>query len=286
MAIVREIPPRKKGPTLRKVAAYCRVSTNGQDQLDSLAAQERYYEEQVKSNSDWQFAGIYSDVGSGTTMKGRKRLNALISACRRGRVDMVLIKSASRFARNTVDALKTIRMLRRWNVDIYFEAEDIHSLHETSEFLLTVICAQAQDESESKRADIKWGLQKSFSDPDSKYYQRKCYGYRHDENGKLVIDEKEAEVVRLIFRMSREGASLSQIAGVLQEQGIPSPRGKAVWSRESLRKILNNEKYLGAVVLQKTFVSDCLSHKQIKNDGQQDKYEIIGNHEPIITEDV
>lgn len=286
MAIVREIPPRKKGPTLRKVAAYCRVSTNGQDQLDSLAAQERYYEEQVKSNSDWQFAGIYSDVGSRTTMKGRKRLNALISACRRGRVDMVLIKSASRFARNTVDALKTIRMLRRWNVDIYFEAEDIHSLHETSEFLLTVICAQAQDESESKRADIKWGLQKSFSDPDSKYYQRKCYGYRHDENGKLVIDEKEAEVVRLIFRMSREGASLSQIAGVLQEQGIPSPRGKAVWSRESLRKILNNEKYLGAVVLQKTFVSDCLSHKQIKNDGQQDKYEIIGNHEPIITEDV
>ena len=286
MAIVREIPPRKKGPTLRKVAAYWRVSTNGQDQLDSLAAQERYYEEQVKSNSDWQFAGIYSDVGSGTTMKGRKRLNALISACRRGRVDMVLIKSASRFARNTVDALKTIRMLRRWNVDIYFEAEDIHSLHETSEFLLTVICAQAQDESESKRADIKWGLQKSFSDPDSKYYQRKCYGYRHDENGKLVIDEKEAEVVRLIFRMSREGASLSQIAGVLQEQGIPSPRGKVVWSRESLRKILNNEKYLGAVVLQKTFVSDCLSHKQIKNDGQQDKYEIIGNHEPIITEDV
>ena len=286
MAIVREIPPRKKGPTLRKVAAYCRVSTNGQDQLDSLAAQERYYEEQVKSNSDWQFAGIYSDVGSGTTMKGRKRLNALISAFRRGRVDMVLIKSASRFARNTVDALKTIRMLRRWNVDIYFEAEDIHSLHETSEFLLTVICAQAQDESESKRADIKWGLQKSFSGPDSKYYQRKCYGYRHDENGKLVIDEKEAEVVRLIFRMSREGASLSQIAGVLQEQGIPSPRGKAVWSRESLRKILNNEKYLGAVVLQKTFVSDCLSHKQIKNDGQQDKYEIIGNHEPIITEDV
>lgn len=254
--------------------------------MDSLAAQERYYEERIKANPNWQFAGIYSDVGSGTTIKGRKRLNALISACRRGRVDMVLIKSASRFARNTVDALKTIRMLRRWNVDVYFEAEDIHSLHETSEFLLTVICAQAQDESESKSADIKWGLQKSFSDPDSKYYQRKCYGYRHDENGKLVINEKEAEVVRLIFRMSREGASLSQIAGILQEQGISSPRGKTVWSKESLRKILNNEKYLGSVVLQKTFVANCLSHKQIKNDGQQDKYEIIGNHKPIITEDI
>ena len=174
-----------------------------------------------------------------------------------------------------MDALKTIRMLHRWNVDIYFETEDIHSLHETSEFLLTVICAQAQDESESKSADIKWGLQKSFSDPDSKYYQRRCYGYKHDKNGKLIIDEKEAEVVRLIFRMSREGISLSQISQTLQEQGIPSPRGKAVWSRESLRKILNNEKYFGSVVLQKTFVSDCLSHKQIKNDGQQDKLRLL-----------
>lgn len=282
MATVREIPPRRKEPSLKKVAAYCRISTKAQDQLDSLAAQEQYYEKRIKANPSWQFAGIYSDVGSGTTIKGRKRLNTLISACRRGRVDMILIKSASRFARNTVDALKTIRMLRQWNVDIYFEAEDIHSLQEASEFLLTVICAQAQDESESKSADIKWGLQKSFEDPDSKYYRRKCYGYTHDENGHLIIDEKEAKVVRLIFRMSKEGASLSQIARTLQEQGIPSPRGKKIWSRESLRKILNNEKYLGRVILQKTFVADCLSHKQTMNTGQCDKYEIAGNHEAII----
>lgn len=195
---------------------------------------------------------------------------------------MVLIKSASRFARNTVDALKILRMLRRWNVDVYFETEDIHSLYETSEFLLTAICAQAQDESESKSADIKWGLQKSFADPDSKYYQRKCYGYKHDENGLLTIDEKEAEVVKLIFHMSKEGASLPQIAQTLKEESIPSPRGKAVWSRESLRKILSNEKYLGSVVLQKTFVANCLNHKQIQNKGQRDKYEIAGNHEAII----
>ena len=125
MAAVREIPPRKKEPTLKKVAAYCRVSTKDPDRLDSLAAQERYYEERIKANPNWQFAGIYSDVDSGTTIKGRKRLNALISACRRGRVDMVLIKSASRFSRNTVDALKTICMLRRWNVDIYFEGHNL-----------------------------------------------------------------------------------------------------------------------------------------------------------------
>lgn len=282
MATVQEIPPRKKEPSLKKVAAYYRVSTKAQDQLDSLAAQEQYYKEQIDTNPSWQFAGIYSDVGSGTTIKGRKRLNALISVCRRGKVDMILIKSASRFARNTVDALKTIRMLRRWNVDIYFEAEDIHSLHENSEFLLTIICAQAQDESESKSADIKWGLQKSFMDPSSKYYHRKCYGYKHDEKEHLIIDEKEAEVVRLIFRMSKEGASLSQIAQTLQDQGIPSPRGKAVWSRETLRKILCNEKYFGSVALQKTFVINCLSHKQIKNIGQREQYEIFNNHKAII----
>lgn len=134
MVTVKEIPPRRKEPSIKKVAAYCRVSTKAQEQFDSLATQENYYERKIKANSDWQFSGIYSDVGSGTTIKGRKRLNDLISACRRGRVDMVLIKSASRFARNTVDALKTIRMLHRWNVDIYFEKEDIHSLHETSDF--------------------------------------------------------------------------------------------------------------------------------------------------------
>lgn len=135
-----------------------------------MAAQENYYENKIKANPDWQFAGIYSDVGRGTTIKGRNRLNALISACRRGKIDMVLIKSASRFARNTVDALKTIRILHRWNVDIYFEKEDIHSISEDSEFLLTLIFAQAQDESESKSADIKWGLQRSFADTNSKYY--------------------------------------------------------------------------------------------------------------------
>ncbi len=283
MATVKEIPPpRKKEPSFKKVAAYCRVSTKTQKQLDSLVAQENYYEDKIKANPDWQFAGIYSDVGSGTTIKGRKRLNALISACRRGKVDMVLIKAASRFARNTVDALKTIRMFRRWNVDIYFEKEDIHSIYEDSEFLLTVICAQAQDESESKSADIKWGLQKSFVDPDSKYYQRKCYGYRHNEKGQLVINENEAEVVKLIFRMSKEGANLSKIAQTLQDQGILSPRGKAVWSRETLRKILHNEKYRGIVILQETFVANCLNHRQVKNIGQCDQYQIISNHKPII----
>lgn len=234
---------------MKKVAAYCRVSTKVQEQLDSLAAQERYYEDKIRANPNWQFAGVYSDVGSGTTVKGRKLLDALISASRRGKINMVLIKSASRFARNTVDALKIIRMLRRWKVDIYFEADDIHTLDEDSEFILTLICARAQDESESKSADIKWGIRKSFANPDSKYYQRKCYGYKHDKNGKLIMDDETTEVIRMIFHIAGEGTSLSQIAQALQEQNIPSPRGKATWSRETLRKILHNEKYYGTVIL-------------------------------------
>ncbi|NBI84248.1 recombinase family protein, partial [Clostridiaceae bacterium] len=135
-------------------------------------------------------------TGCSTTIKGHRRFNALISACRRGKVDMILVKSAHRFARNTVGALKIIRMLHRWKVDIYFEADDIHTLYESSEFMLTLICARAQDESESKSADIKWGIQKSFADPGSRYYQRVCYGYKHDENGQLVIDEEKPRLFR------------------------------------------------------------------------------------------
>lgn len=196
---------------------------------------------------------------------------------------MILTKSAHRFARNTVDALKTIRTLKSRNIDIYFEQEDIHSLYERSEFTLTLICARAQEESFSKSEDIKWGLRKSFKNSDSKYYQRICYGYTHDQYGKLIIHEKQAEIVRLIYEMAASGVSLARISAHLEDMGIPSPRGKSIWSKETLRKILRNEKYTGSVALQKTFIEDFLKHKQIKNNGQIDTYQSINNHEPIIT---
>ena len=195
---------------------------------------------------------------------------------------MILTKSAHRFARNTVDALKTIRMLRHRNVDIHFERENIHSLYESSEFMLMLICALAQDESYSKSKDIKWGLRKSFQNPDSKYYQRICYGYTHDQEGKLIIHEEQAEIIRLIYEMSASGVSLAKISVHLEDMGIPSPRGKEVWSKETLRKILNNEKYMGSVTLQKTFVENYLEHKQIKNRGQLDMFQAAYHHEPII----
>ena len=282
MGTVKMIPPKASFPPKLKVAAYCRVSTKAAEQLSSLAMQEQYYEKHIKQNPDWIFAGVYSDVGSGTRIKGRSRFKALLSACRRGKVDMILTKSAHRFARNTVDALKTIRMLRHRNVDIHFERENIHSLYESSGFVLMLICALEQYESYSKSKDIKWGLRKSFQNPDSKYYQRICYGYTHDQEGKLIIHEEQAEIIRLIYEMSASGVSLAKISVHLEDMGIPSPRGKEVWSKETLRKILNNEKYMGSVTLQKTFVENYLEHKQIKNRGQLDMFQAAYHHEPII----
>ena len=285
MGTVRTIPPKVNIPPKLKVAAYCRVSTKKAEQSSSLTMQEQYYEKRIRQNPDWIFAGVYSDIGSGTRIKNRSRFKALLSACRRGKVDMILIKSAHRFARNTVDALKTIRMLRSRNIDIYFERENIHTLYESSEFMLMLVCALAQDESYSKSEDIKWGLRKSFQNPDSKYYQRICYGYTHDREGKLIIHEEQAETVRLIYEMSASGASLARISVYLEDMGIPSPRGKEVWSKETLRKILSNEKYTGCVTLQKTFVENYLEHKQIKNIGQLDMFQAAYNHEPIIYTD-
>ncbi len=283
MGTARIIPPKANFPSILKVAAYCRVSTNAAEQLSSLAMQEQYYEKHIKQNPDWIFAGVYSDIGSGTRVKGRSRFKALLSACRRGKVDMILTKSAHRFARNTVDALKTIRMLRSWKVDIHFERENIHSLHESSEFILMLICALAQDESYSKSEDIKWGLRKSFQNPNSKCYQRICYGYTHNQEGKLIIHKEQAEIVRLIYEMSASGVSLARISEHLEDMGIPTPRGKEVWSKETLRKILCNEKYKGYIILQKTFVENYLEHKQIKNEGQLDIYQISNNHAAIIS---
>ena len=279
MAIARIVPPKCKAQPKLKVAA----STRAAEQQSSLMTQERYYENHIKQNPNWVFIDVYSDIGSGTRIKGRSRFKSLLSACKRGQIDMILTKSAHRFARNTVDALKTIRMLRRRNIDIYFEQEDIHSLYESSEFILTLICARAQEESFSKSEDIKWGLRKSFSNPDSKYYQRICYGYTHDQYGKLVIDEKQAEIVRLIYDMDASGASLARISAQLEDMGVLSPKGKKVWRKETLRKILRNEKYTGSVVLQKTFIENFQKRKQIKNNGQIDTFQSINNHEPIIT---
>lgn len=236
MSVARIIPPKSKISPKLRVAAYCRISTGADGQQSSLVAQEHYYEDHIKQNPNWIFVGVYSDIGSETRIKGRSRFKALLSACKCGKLDMILTESAHRFARNTVDALKTIRILRNRNIDIYFEQEDIHSIYESSEFTLSLVCARAQEESFSKSEDIKWGLRKSFKNPDSKYYQRICYGYAHDLQGKLIVHGEQAEIVRLIYDMAASGASLARISSQLEDMGIPSLRGRKTWSKETLRK--------------------------------------------------
>lgn len=235
MSVARIIPPKSKIPPKLRVAAYCRISTRAGGQQSSLVTQENYYADHIKQNPSWIFVGVYSDIGSGTRIKGRSRFKSLLSACKCGKIDMILTKSAHRFARNTVDALKIIRKLKNRNIDIYFEQEDIHSLYESSEFMLSLICARAQEESFSKSEDIKWGSRKSFENPDSKYYQRICYGYIHDSQGKLVVHGEQAEIVRLIYDMAASGASLARISFQLEDMGIPSLRGRKTWSKETLR---------------------------------------------------
>jgi len=206
----------------------------------------------------------------------------MMEDCDAGKIDLIVTKSIFRFSRNTLESLKAIRHLKEIGVGILFDQEKINTLTEKSEFAITVLTAYSQNESESKSRDIRFGLERAFENPDSKYYQRICYGYKHDENGKLAIDNDKAEVVRLIYRLAETGHSLAQIAGELKSQNNPSPRGNVIWSRETIRKILTNEKYTGTVMLQKTFVEDCLTHRQVRNVGQKPKYVVQDNHEAII----
>lgn len=206
----------------------------------------------------------------------------MIADCDVGKIDLILTKSIFRFARNTLDALKTIRHLKENGIGIVFDQEGIHTLKEPSEFIIAVLSAYAQNESHSKSKDVRFGLEQSFRNPNSKYYQRICYGYQHNASGRLVIDEQKARTVRLIFMLSADGYSLAQITDELERQRVPSPRGNVKWSRETIRKILANEKYTGNVMLQKTYVADYLTHKQVNNNGQRCRYVVEHNHEAIL----
>ncbi|MGI6176249.1 MAG: recombinase family protein [Christensenellales bacterium] len=281
-----QLVPFSTGYVKKRVAAYARVSTDTEEQLSSYEAQVDHYTCHIQTNDEWEFVKVYTDEGiSATSTAKRDGFKQMVQDALDGKIDLIITKSVSRFARNTVDSLTTVRQLKEKGVEVYFEKEDINTLTALSEFLLTVWSAFAQNESYSKSNDIKWGLDRTFQNPGSKYYQRTCYGYMHDKNGKLIIDEEKAAVVRMIYRLYAEGNSLAKISARLNEMKIPSPRGHSIWARETIRKILRNEKYTGSVVLQKTYVEDYLTHKQKRNDGQKNKFMIGDNHEAIIQDD-
>ncbi|MCX4371647.1 MAG: recombinase family protein [Dysosmobacter sp.] len=277
----RAAAPRRGGK--QRVAAYCRVSTDSEEQLNSYAAQKNYYTQKIEENPDWEMAGVFADEGlSGTSMKKRKEFNRMIAACKRGRVDMILTKSLSRFARNTVDCLKIVRLLKAQGIGVMFEKENINTLTESSEFLITLFSGFAQAESESMSRNIIWGKQKSGEAGHVAFQYKKLLGYRRGPDGGPEIVPEEAEMVRRIFRRYLEGASLGDIKKELEADGVPTAEAVEGWSYQVIRNILTNEKYCGDALLFKTRTLDPISKKTVKNTGEWPMVYIEGNHEGIV----
>ncbi|EOM67156.1 resolvase [Enterococcus faecium EnGen0164] len=285
------IPARKRvGSTAAKekikklrVAAYCRVSTETEEQNSSYEVQVSHYTEFIKKNNEWEFAGIFADDGiSGTNTKKRDEFNRMIAECMDGNIDMVITKSISRFARNTLDCLQYIRQLKDKNISVYFEKENINTTDAKGEVLLTIMASLAQQESQSLSQNVKLGLQYRYQQGKVQVNHKRFMGYTKDEDGNLTIVPEEAEIIKRIYREYLEGASLLQIARGLEADGILTAAGKAKWRPETLKKILQNEKYIGDALLQKTYTVDFLSKKRVKNNGIVPQYYVENSHEPII----
>ena len=276
------IPPNEERKKRLRVAAYCRVSTEKDLQAASLQSQVRYYESEIRSNPDWDFVGVYYDTKSGLRVENRKSFNEMIEKCKLGEIDLILVKSISRFGRNVYDGLINLRYLKSLGVDVWIEMNGMKlSTSRDSDF--AIMLTVAQSESEAKSGNIKFGIEHRFKTGQSKIYDRICYGYSHDEYGKLIINEYEAAIVNLIFEMYLSGYSLSGISKELESAKIKSPTGKDKWSSEAISKLLSNEKLTGEVLGQKTYVKNFLDGKQVKNKGQKAKYLVTNHHDPIIT---
>ena len=291
MPKVTTIPPRKQrnhavtSQETRKirVAAYCRVSTDSDEQATSYEKQVEHYTDFIQANDDWEFAGIYADDGiSGTNTKKREEFNRMIDDCMGGRIDMIITKSISRFARNTLDCLKYIRQLKEKNIPVFFEKENINTMDSKGEVLLTIMASLAQQESESLSKNVKLGLQFRYQNGEVQVNHNRFLGYTKDEKGHLIIEPKEAEIVKRIYREYFEGKSLKQVGDGLMADGILTAAGKPTWRPEAIKKILQNEKYIGAALLQKTYTVDVLTKKRVKNNGIMPQYYVENNHEAII----
>lgn len=266
-----------------RVAAYCRVSTDNEEQATSYESQIAHYREFISSNPDWVLVDVYADEGiSATSTKNREEFNRMIQDCKNGLIDMILTKSISRFARNTVDCLNYIRDLKAMNIPVFFEKESINTLDAKGEVLLTIMASLAQQESESLSKNVKIGMQYRFQQGKVMVNARCFMGYDKDENGKLIVNPGEAEIIKRIFREYLEGASCQRIAKGLERDGILTARGNPRWHDSTVRTILENEKYMGDALLQKTYTVDFLKKKRIKNNGIMPQYYIEDDHEAII----
>ena len=266
-----------------RVAAYCRVSTNSEEQLNSYENQKAYYTEKIMTNPDWTMVDVFADEGkTGTSACKRKDFLRMIRQCRQGKIDMILAKSVSRFARNTVDTLNYTRELRSLGIPVIFEEQNINSIHPESEFLITIHGAFAQSESEDTSSRVRWGIQQSMRTGRVNIQFKTLLGYKRGPDGEMVIEPEQAETVKLIYEMYLSGKTLRSIKESLQARGLRNAVGTTEWTTSNLRTILSDEKYCGDVLRQKTFIRDCISKQVVKNTGQRPKYLIQNHHDAII----
>lgn len=274
----------KQTTSTRKVAAYARVSTASEEQASSYEAQVSYYTELINSRVDWELAGIYTDEGiTGTSTKHRDGFKRMVADALAGRIDLIVTKSVSRFARNTVDSLTTVRDLKEAGVEIFFEKENIWTLDAKGELLITIMSSLAQEESRSISENVRWGIKKRFADGQVFMPYAHFLGYVKGPDGRPQVDPEQAQIVRRIYRMFLSGHAPNAIARALTSDGIPSPGyTKGRWYAQTIESILRNEKYRGDALLQKTYITDFLTKKQVKNKGEVAQYYVEGSHEAII----
>lgn len=267
----------------RRTAGYARVSTDSEEQFTSYEAQVDYYTNYIKSRDDWEFVDVYTDEGiSATNTKHREGFKQMIADALAGKIDLIVTKSVSRFARNTVDSLTTVRQLKEKGIEIYFEKENIWTLDSKGELLITIMSSLAQEESRSISENVTWGQRKRFSDGKVTVPFGHFLGYDRGEDGNLVLNEKEAVIVRRIFALFLEGYSPYKIAKTLTADGILSPGKKPKWNAATVRRMLQNEKYKGDALLQKSYTIDFLTKKKKLNEGEIPQYYVKNNHEAII----
>lgn len=267
-----------------RMAAYCRVSTDSKEQLTSYETQKKVYTEMIASRKDWTLVDIYADEGiSGTRADKRPDFNRLIKDCLAGKIDYIIVKSVSRFARNTVECLEYVRMLKARNIGIIFEEQNIDTLKCDSELYLVIYAGFAQSESESMSKNITWAFRKNFEEGKVVFNYKRMIGYRKGEDGNPEIVPEEAEIIRTIYDSFLAGKTAREIVNSLIADGVQTKCGKQKWSVATVQNILKNEKYCGDAILQKTVTLDCISKKHKKNTGEAPMYYVHNNHEPIIS---
>ncbi|MBP3806459.1 MAG: recombinase family protein [Oribacterium sp.] len=282
----KSLPATEDSPK-KRTAAYCRVSTEDPAQTTSYELQKEHYEEEINKNPEWVFAGIYADEGiSATSMKHRDNFNRLIADCEAGKIDVIVTKSVSRFARNVVDCLSTVRHLAALNppVAVKFETEGINTLDSASEMILTVMAAAAQEESKTKSNAMIWSLEKRFEK--GRFLTPVLLGYDHDEDGKLVINEEESQTVRLMYYLYLSGFPIPEIAEILTQLKRKTKLGNTKWYDSTVRAVMQNERHCGNVLSWKTFTYDFWEHKKRKNNQDMPQVLKVDHHEAIVSHEI